>query len=138
MPNPSRRKFVQLTGTLLAAAPLAATAAPAAKPQKLKNRFIHHVYFWLKNNGSKKDKQQLIEGLKKLTDIKTIDLYHIGQPAGTDRDVIDRSYSLSWMLVFKNKEDQDSYQVDPIHLKFVEECKDLWQKVVVYDSVDAT
>ena len=137
MSNPSRRKFVQIAGTLLAAAPLAASAAPAAKPQKLKNRFIHHVYFWLKDNNSKKDKQQLIEGLKKLTDIKVIDLYHIGEPAGTNREVIDSSYSISWMLVFKNKEDQDRYQDDPIHLKFVKDYSHLWTKVVVYDSVDA-
>jgi hypothetical protein len=32
---------------------------------------------------------------------------------------------------------RDSYQTDPIHLKFVEECSMLWKKVVVYDSVDA-
>jgi len=136
MADQSRRKFVSMAGTLLAAAPLAATAAPAAKPQKLKNKFIHHVYFWLKNNSSKKDKQKLIEGLKSLTGIKTIDMYHIGQPAGTDRDVIDSSYALSWMLVFKNKADQDSYQDDPIHLQFVKEYSHLWSKVVVYDSVD--
>ena len=132
----SRRKFIGLAGTVLAAAPLVATAAPAAAQKKLKNKFIHHVYFWLKNNSSKKDKQKLIEGLKKLTDIKTIDLYHIGQPASTNRDVIDTSYSISWMLVFKNKEDQDRYQDDPIHLNFVKEYSHLWSKVVVYDSVD--
>jgi hypothetical protein len=34
-------------------------------------------------------------------------------------------------------QDQESYQSDPIHLKFVEECASLWKKVVVYDSVDA-
>ena len=134
MAQSSRRKFIGLAGTLLAAAPL--TAAAAAPSKKLKNRFIHHVYFWLKDNGSRRDKQKLIEGLRKLTEIKSIDLYHIGEPAGTDRDVIDRSYSLSWMLVFKNKKNQDSYQEDPIHLAFVKEYSHLWSKVVVYDSVD--
>ena len=133
----SRRKFLGLAGTVLATAPLAATAATTAAPKKLKNKFIHHVYFWLKNNSSRKDKQKLLEGLKKLTAIKTIDMYHIGEPAGTARDVIDTSYSLSWMLVFKNKEDQDRYQDDPIHLDFVKEYSHLWSKVVVYDSVDA-
>jgi hypothetical protein len=38
------------------------------------------------------------------------------------------------MLVFKTSADQDSYQTDPIHLKFVETCSALWDKVVVYDS----
>ena len=31
---------------------------------------------------------------------------------------------------------QDAYQIDPIHLAFVENYKHLWTKVVVYDSVD--
>ncbi|MFT3748548.1 MAG: Dabb family protein [Agriterribacter sp.] len=114
------------------------TARLASNTQAMieKGTFIHHVYFWLNNPESKEDFNQLAAGLKKLSAVKTIASFHIGKPADTNRDVIDRSYSLSWMLLFKNKADQDSYQVDPIHLKFVEECKHLWKKVVVYDSVD--
>ena len=100
-----------------------------------KNLFIHHVYFWLNNPGSMADRDELIEGLKKLSAAATIQSFHIGLPATTNRDVIDTSYSVSWLLLFKNKEDQDSYQVDPIHLNFVATCKHLWSKVVVYDSV---
>jgi len=100
-----------------------------------KNTFIHHVYFWLKNPGNNNDLLALIEGLKKLSSVKTIKSFHIGKPAGTSRDVIDTTYSVSWLLLFDNKEDQDSYQVDPIHLKFVDECSHLWEKVVVYDAV---
>jgi len=99
-----------------------------------KNIFVHHVYFWLKDPA---DKNKLIEGLEKLSKAPTIKTFHIGQPAGTNRDVIDRSYSISWLLTFNNAADQDSYQSDPIHLKFVEECAHLWNKVIVYDSVDA-
>jgi stress responsive alpha/beta barrel protein len=98
--------------------------------------FIHHVYFWLRNESSEEDKAKLIEGLRKLSTVKTIQKFHIGLPAATNRDVIERSYSVSWLLFFDNPADQDSYQTDPIHLKFVEECSMLWKKVVVYDSVD--
>ena len=100
------------------------------------NGFIHHVYFWLKNPGSKDDYNQLVNGLKKLTGVATIVAFHIGKPAATNRDVIDASYSLSWLALFKNKEDQDSYQTDPVHLQFVDECSHLWNKVVVYDTVN--
>ena len=100
-----------------------------------KNTFIHHVYFWLKNPGNNNDLLALIEGLQKLSSVKTIKSFHIGKPAGTSRDVIDTTYNVSWLLLFNNKEDQDSYQVDPIHLKFVDECSHLWEKVVVYDAV---
>lgn len=100
-----------------------------------KNVFIHHVYFWLSNPESSAGRNQLIEGLDKLSSVATIKTFHIGLPAATSREVIDSSYSVSWLLLFKNKEDQDSYQTDPIHLKFVEDCKHLWSKVVVYDTV---
>ncbi len=100
------------------------------------NIFIHHVYFWLKNPGNIADRDKLVEGLTKLSKASTIDQFHIGKPANTSREVIDSSYAVSWLLVFKDKASQDSYQVDPIHLKFIEECSSLWQKVVVYDSID--
>lgn len=79
---------------------------------------------------------QLIDGLKKLSKAPAIKDYHIGIPADTNRDVIDTTYSVSWLLLFENAEDQAVYQTDPIHLKFIEECAHLWQKVIVYDTVN--
>jgi len=102
-----------------------------------KNLFVHHVYFWLKNPGSKEDYNKLLEGLRELGKVSTIHMCHMGKPADTNREVIDRSYAVSWLTLFKNKEDQDKYQTDPIHLKFVEQYSPLWSKVIVYDSVDA-
>jgi hypothetical protein len=103
---------------------------------QLKNIFIHHVFFWLKKPGSEEDLAALLAGLEKLSAVETIQQFHIGKPAATSREVIEDSYSVSWFLLFKNKEDQDSYQVDPIHLDFVKECSHLWQKVMVYDTID--
>jgi hypothetical protein len=103
----------------------------------MKNRFIHHVFFWLKNPESAADKKQLIEGLMQLSTIKTIREFHIGRPAATRRAVIDSSYAVSWLLEFANDADQEAYQTDPAHLAFVEACAPLWSSVLVYDSVDA-
>lgn len=136
MNDSTRRQFITNAGKMALAGGSGIFAINSTE-MTAKNIFIHHVYFWLKNASSQEDRQKLIEGLEKLSKVKTIKMFHIGKPADTDRDVIDTSYSISWMLIFENKEDQDSYQVDPIHLKFVEECKHLWSKVVVYDSVDA-
>ena len=102
----------------------------------MKNIFVHHVYFWLKNAGSTEDFNKLVAGLKKLSAVTTIKQFHIGKPAATNREVIDSTYAVSWLLLFDTKADQDSYQTDPDHLKFVEECSNLWEKVIVYDSVD--
>lgn len=131
----NRRKFLSRAAMAVAATGAASLTAQAA-PNPAKAGFIHHVYFWLKNPDSKEDKAKLLEGLRTLSKVKTIQNFYIGQPADTNRDVIDRSYAVSWLLFFANKKDQDSYQVDPIHLNFVKNYSHLWQRVVVYDSVD--
>jgi hypothetical protein len=99
------------------------------------NYFVHHVYFWFKKPVSKNNKIRFEAALKKLVTIETIVEMHLGVPATTRREVVDRSYSYSLVTTFKNKEDQDIYQTHPIHLKFIDDCSDLWEKVVVYDSV---
>lgn len=136
MENSSRRNFVK-TAAAAAMLPLASTATIDSKPKGMKNIFVHQVYFWLKNPNSTADRDKLVEGLKTLTKIKHIKTWHIGIPAGTSRDVIDGSFSISWLNTLKSRAAQDAYQIDPIHLAFVENYKHLWEKVVVYDSVDA-
>jgi hypothetical protein len=102
-----------------------------SKPQY---QVIHHVFFWLKNPSSKEDLDKLLEGLKTLEKIKTVRKLFIGVPASTEeRDVVDNSYHASELMLFDNLEDQEAYQDDPIHKKFVEDCSHLWEKVIVYD-----
>jgi hypothetical protein len=96
----------------------------------------HQVFFWLKNPNSKEDLAQLLKAIQGLAAIKTVRGVHIGVPAATEsRDVIDSSYSASELLFFDSVEDEQAYQVDPLHLKFIEDNSHLWSKVVVYDSV---
>ncbi len=96
---------------------------------------VHHVFFWLKNEGSEEDKQALIDGIKTLGEIETVKHIHIGLPASTeDRDVVDNSYNVTEMLIFDSEEDEAIYQIHPIHKAFVEKCSQLWKKVLVYDS----
>ena len=135
MSKSSRRQFISDTGKA-AMAGTVIFAANDPQQKEMKNIFVHHVYFWLKNTGNAEDLSKLLAGLKKLSTVKSIKQFHVGKPAATSREVIDGSYSVSWLTLFDNKADQDSYQTDPIHLKFVEECSSLWSKVIVYDSVD--
>ena len=100
----------------------------------LKNTFVHHVHFWLKD---KADKQQLLDGLNLLLPIRHIREIHIGVPADTFRDVVDRSYDVSLLLLFDGPAEQEAYQVDPTHVIFAENyAKPLCSKVVVADSVN--
>ncbi len=137
MENSSRRNFVKTAAAAAATLPLAAATSIESKPKGMKKVFVHQVYFWLKNPSSTADRDKLVEGLKTLTKIKHIKSWHIGIPAGTSRDVIDGSFSISWLNTLKDHKAQDAYQIDPVHLAFVDNYKHLWTKVVVYDSVDA-
>ena len=132
----NRKNF--LVHSALAVAALTGLSSFYNKPkkQKMKNIFIHHVFFWLKHADNSADQLKLIEGLTKLSAVKTIQQFHIGKPANTNRDVIERGYAISWYVQFNNAADQASYQTDPIHLKFIEAYSHLWEKVIVYDSVD--
>jgi hypothetical protein len=134
MEKQTRRTFVATAVAMGATA--AATAMPTMQSQD-KKQLIHHVYFWLKNRDSKEDLNKLIEGLNTLKKIEHLRLAKIGVPASTEkRDVVDNSYSISWLNFFDDIKGQDAYQVHPIHLKFVENYKHLWEKVIVYDSSD--
>ncbi len=96
--------------------------------------FVHHVFFWLKPACNADEIQQFescVSSLKNITHVHSAD---IGKPASTDRPVIDRTYSYSLLLIFDSIEKHDTYQVDPVHLKFVADCSHLWDRVQIYDS----
>lgn len=110
------------------------TTDPLSEPADA-NPFIHHVYFYLNNPDSMEDRDKLVEGLNKLAEVETIQASYIGFPASTDRDVIVKDYQVSWLCFFKNMEEEEMYQKDPIHLKFVEDYSHLWKTVRVHDSI---
>ena len=135
MPVNKRRQFIQQSALALTAGTLSPSFNVLGNDSKLKTMFIHQVYFWLKNPHSSQDRDKLLEGLMKLKKVKSIKMVQIGVPAGTSRDVIDGTYTFSWLTIFASPQDQDAYQVDPIHKKFVDDYAHLWSKVIVYDSV---
>jgi len=100
--------------------------------------FVHVVYFWLNNPDSQSDKQEFEEKLglfmKTSQYAKT---KFVGVPSLSDRDVVDDSFTYSLIVSFPSKEAQDKYQSEPAHLKFVEDAKHLWSKVIVYDSLNS-
>ena len=97
---------------------------------------IHSVFFWLKEDLSEADEAAFVDGLKSLKKVSTIKNCHIGPPAPTEaRGVVDNSYSYALIVHFENVEGQNAYQIDPIHLKFVEDHQDKWTKVIVYDNM---
>ncbi|KAF0236217.1 MAG: Tat (twin-arginine translocation) pathway signal sequence domain-containing [Prolixibacteraceae bacterium] len=133
-----RRTFIKKAAAGVALAGLLPVAKNASAGEvKITGALIHHVFFWLKEPKNDTHKKQLVKALTDLLKVETIKMSHIGFPAGTEsRDVVDHSYSVSYLTIFDGQAGQDAYQVHPLHTKFVEENSHLWSKVVVYDSVD--
>ena len=125
-----------MKGAVAAGAAAMASGAAVAAPEGV--ALVHHVFFWLKNEGSATDRDALIAGLRKLAAIPTIRALHLGVPAPTEqRDVVDASWHVSELMFFDDTAGQKTYQDHPLHREFVATCEHLWRKVVVYDAVRA-
>jgi len=132
----SRRNFITKLAVSMAATGIIASPRQVhAGESKLENIFVHHVFFWLKEPQNIEACQQFERGLQDLIKVPQIQNTHIGKPVQSVRDVVDDSFTYSYMAFFKSKEDQDIYQTHPIHLKFIEDCQHLWTKVIVYDAM---
>ena len=135
MNHPNRRKFIGTAAILTAAT--AASAMPLTNMEQ-KYPVVHHVFFWLKNPSSKEDRDKLIAGVKTLAKIETVRELRVGVVASTEkREVVDNSWAVSELIFFSDVEGQATYQTHPVHLEFVKNYSHLWEKVIVYDAVEA-
>lgn len=96
---------------------------------------FHNVYFWLKPELTPAQRVDFRRGVETLAGIKSVEKTSIGTPAGTTRrPVIDSSYDVALIVQCKDVAAEAAYQVDPIHLAFVEKYKTFWNRVQIYDS----
>lgn len=140
----NRRRFIQRLGGLagLLALPgatqkvLAGSGSAAADLSgEIGGTFVHSVYFWLVDETMPTRGKFVTEVLKYLKEIEEIRTRHLGRAAGTEREVVDNSYSYCMILTFDSREDHDHYQAHPAHQQFIENASSLWTRVQVYDSV---
>ena len=103
---------------------------------KIKGDFIHMVFFWLKNPNDENEREIFKFLLTNFIDKNPqVVGFHIGEPAVTNRPVIDNSYTFSLVVTFPDLATHDAYQSDPSHMEFIEKGKALWGKVLIYDSI---
>lgn len=96
---------------------------------------VHAVYFWLKPELTDAQRADFRRGVETLAGIKAAEKVYVGAPAATPkRPIIDDSYAVALIVICRNVSAHDAYQVDPIHLKFVEDFKTFWTRVQIYDS----
>ena len=109
------------------------------KKTEMKNldpAFVHSVYFWLHNPDNESDRTEFETAIKTLLeDSKYTKTNYIGTPPKAIRDVVDDSFTYNLLVTFESAEAQENYQVEEAHLKFIEDAKHLWKKVVVYDAI---
>jgi Stress responsive A/B Barrel Domain len=95
--------------------------------------FSHVVIFWT-DPAKLNAPDEVIAGAREyLAPIPGVVNFHLGKMARSHRDVVDQSYQVGLCIQFESKNAQDDYQDHPMHLQFVDKCKALWTKVVVYD-----
>ncbi len=96
---------------------------------------IHSVFFWLKPELTATQRSDFRREVEKLSGIKSVDKIYVGTPAATvKRPIIDDSYGVALTVVCKDVAAHDAYQIDPIHLAFVERCNGCWTRVQIYDA----
>jgi hypothetical protein len=108
--------------------------AEAAKDEG--KMIAHNVYFSLKD-GSPEARKKLVDACKKyLTKHPGEVFFAAGILAqDLDRPVNDRDFDVGLHIVFKDRASHDKYQDAERHKQFIEENRDNWKKVRVFDSV---
>jgi len=97
--------------------------------------FVHTVFFWLNDSVSEADRADFEKGMVELGTIEVIKKYYYGEPALTNRDVVDNTYDYGWIVHFASAADEETYQNHPTHLAFIDKYKHLWKQVKVYDTL---
>ena len=126
------RTFAKLfTGIFAMALMMAFVSGAQAEDRQL----AHMVYFKLKDD-SQPAKERLLTACEKYLSGHEGTVYF---SAGIlveelDREVNQRDFDIALHVVFANKAAHDKYQAHPRHLKFIEEGRDNWEAVRVFDA----
>lgn len=114
---------------------LASCTSPTDSSRVIDGDFVHVVLFWLHDKD--RDAESFETSVKKFIESSEyVQSMHLGSPAMTPREVVDNSYSYCLIVSFADKAAHDAYQAEQVHLDFIEESKDLWSRVQIFDSLN--
>lgn len=96
---------------------------------------LHHVLFWLKPETTTEQKVAFEKALESLTGVETAQAVYIGTPVTEiNRPVVDGTYSFSLIIIFDDLAGHNVYQTHPLHVAFLEDYRQYFEKVVIYDA----
>lgn len=129
------RIVLALTLALASVATAFADDPAVKKPEKKGPMIGHMVYFKLKD-ATPEARKKLVDACNKYLGDHEGTVFYSAGPIGAEfkREVNDREWDVALHLVFVNKAAHDKYADHPEHLKFIEENKETWAKVRVFDS----
>lgn len=98
-------------------------------------RVEHIVLVWLKRPGNAADRVALIDTARKFqAGIKEIQHLNAGPAVPSDREIVDDSFDVGFIMRFGSKADMDAYEKHPVHVSAVKQTLlPLARKVLVYD-----
>jgi hypothetical protein len=98
-------------------------------------RLVHDVYFTLNDNSEATRAKLVKDCYKYLSKHPGVVFFAAGERVEAhERDVNIRDWEVSLHIVFKNKNYHDQYQKAHDHYKFIDENKENWKSVRVFDS----
>ena len=97
---------------------------------------VHLVHFYLKEEYKTPEHREKFEAaLTKLCEIPISPDSRWGVPAGVpERPVVDLSWDYNLVTHFYSVEDHNDYQKHPDHDEFLEQFKDTWADVKIFDA----
>lgn len=108
---------------------------PSLAQQKGNKMLSHDVYFQLKDNSTDAKKKLVAACNKYLQGHEGEVFFGAGVLAEElKREVNDLNFDVALHIVFKDVASHDKYQVHKRHEQFINENKDNWKKVRVFDS----
>ncbi len=97
-------------------------------------RFSHMVYFSLKDASESACTALVSACQEHLSGHSGTVFFAAGILADTSRAVNDRDFDVALHLVFDNKAAHDAYQAADRHQVFIDQNKDNWSRVRVFDA----
>lgn len=131
-----RKLFIGMVVVGAAVAVVLSWNSAGAREDKSKGpQIIHSVYFALKDN-SPDARAKLVAACKKHLTRHPGEVYFAAGPLAEElkRPVNDRDFDVNLLIVFADQAAHDQYQDAERHKQFIEENKDNWKKVRVFDA----
>jgi hypothetical protein len=124
-------------GAVVVAAVLTVSAGRRSEAGGKKGPMIGHMVFFTLKDNSPAAKEKLVAACKKYLSKHPGEVYFSAGTLAEDlkREVNDRDWDVALHLVFEDMKAHDTYQDAARHKQFIDENKDNWKKVRVFDSV---